>query len=496
MSYVQGISKRLDGLPLGGCLGVSGYYWGLLFKTGIGWAMDAMDTFLFTYLATDGWKLDIKNPDGTLLNGQQTGLLGSAAFAGSLVGALVFGPMADIYGRKPMFMVTLAIFMLCTLACGLAKSYEALLAFRFIGGIGLGGELPVASTLLQELVPTAIRGRMIVLLESFWSLGAMLAVLMAFQLTRIVSWRVVFYISAISMLYAAAIRFIVPESPKWLASVGRICEAKDVVFQIEKAHHIVPAKVSDSEAEYPVEEGMVSYDCSQLTTMERISLLFRGELLGRTIVLWTVWTCLSFTYYAIYIWLPDLRSKEPNGYNLNGSTGTMFFIIFWQFPGYLSAAYAVEVFGRKSTLAIYLICAGISAVAFGRVPNTQTNLMVSGACMSWFMLGSWGSLYAYTPENYPTPIRAMGASYPSAFSRIGAIAGPYVIPIMMDANYSTDTIMLMCAVVLVVAAIVLVGFGFEPRGQDVDHAPAIEFYLSARLKGRLVIVLSPNEEVH
>ncbi|OQR94297.1 alpha-N-acetylglucosaminidase (NAGLU) [Achlya hypogyna] len=480
MSNVQAIAHRLDHLPLGGCLGVSSYYWGLLAKTGFGWAMDSMDTFLFTYLGTNGWKIDIKNADGSALDGSQLGLLGSAAFAGSLVGALAFGQLADLYGRKPMFMLTLLIFMVATLVCGAANSYALLLAFRFIGGIGLGGELPVASTLVQELAPAPVRGRIIVLLESCWSIGCMLAVLLAFELSKIVSWRTVFYLSAIAMIYAIAVRFIVPESPKWLASVGRIHEAREITCRIERAHGIIPAKANEAVPPMPV-AGFDAYDLSSLSPLERVALMFRGEFLSRTIVLWIVWWCLSFSYYAVYIWLPDLRAKEPNGFSLNGSTGTMFFIIFWQFPGYISAAYFVEAIGRKTTLAVYLVGACVSAIAFGYVENTQINLMATGAFMSWFMLGAWGSLYAYTPENYPTPIRAMGASYPSAFSRIGAIVGPYVIPVLLQDDYSSDTVMLLCAGVLLVATAVLLVFGYEPRGRNVESAPCVESFVASFL---------------
>ncbi|KAF0717085.1 Aste57867_2504 [Aphanomyces stellatus] len=470
---VQAITDRLDALPIRGLFGISGHYWGLLGKTGFGWAMDSMDTFLFTYLASvnGGWKFEIKPTT------HQMSLLGSAAFAGSLVGAFTFGQLADIYGRRNMFMVTLLIFMVGTLLCGAANSFETMLAFRFLAGLGLGGELPVASALVQEMVPTRVRGRIIVILESFWSIGCMFAVLLAFELTKHVSWRTVFYLSAIPALWAVVIRFSVPESPKWLASVGRVGEANAIVEKIEAVHGVAVATGQVPVAHTTEAGGLWKY----LKPQDRIGLLFRGEFLARTIVLWTVWTGIAFSYYAIYVYLPIIRSKEVGGYNINKSTWSIFFIVFWQLPGYISASYLVEIIGRKITLFVYLIGAFTSSLAFGYVENTQRNLMITGAFMSWFMLGAWGSLYAYTPENYPTAIRATGCSYPGGISRIGAIAGPYVMPIMIDAGWSAGAIMWVAGgVPLLLISIVLLVFGFETRGQDLEACPKIDAILKAK----------------
>ncbi|KAH9104092.1 hypothetical protein AeMF1_019713 [Aphanomyces euteiches] len=484
MAGVKDITRRLDALPTTGFLGISSYYWGLLLKTGVGWAMDSMDTFLFTYLGSSkagegGWIKALKPTS------HEQGLLASAAFAGSLVGSFLFGQLADLYGRKTMFMVTLLIFMVGTLLCGAANNFGTMLTFRFLAGFGLGGELPVASALVQEMVPSAVRGRMIVILESFWSIGCMLAVLLSYELLKHVSWRTVFYLSAIPALWAAVIRFWVPESPKWLAHVGRVGEAEAIVETIEAKHGVTNKKTDEIDG-----EGADPLGWTALKPWDRIAILFRGEFLARTIVLWIVWIGIAFSYYAIYIWLPVIRSKEKGGHNINGSTWEMFFIVFWQLPGYISASYLVEIIGRKITLVIYLFCAFGSALAFGYVDNSQWNLLISGAFMSFFMLGAWGSLYAYTPENYPTGIRATGCSCPSGFSRIGSIAGPYVMPLMIDAGWSSKKIMWVAGgAPLLFITIVLLVFGFESRGQDLESVPKIEAYL--KNKAGVVELVTP-----
>ncbi|KAF0717083.1 hypothetical protein As57867_002495, partial [Aphanomyces stellatus] len=347
---VKEITRRLDALPTKGFLGISGHYWFLLLKCGVGWAMDSMDTFIFIYLGLvpGGWATDL----GIAVGSHEAGLLGSAAFAGSLFGSFLFGQLADVYGRKNMFMATLLVFMVGTLLCGVSNSFGLLLTFRFLAGFGLGGELPVASALVQEMVPTAVRGRIIVILESFWAIGCMIAVALSFELIKHVSWRVIFFISAIPALWAIVIRLAIPESPKWLASVGRMDEAEAIVAEIERKHGAPynPANKADLIPETTI--------WTNLTQRERVGLLFQGEFLSRTLVLWTVWTGISFSYFSIFIWLPILRASD---YDINGSTWDTLFIVFWQLPGYVSAAYVVEIFGRKMTLFVYLMGSFASA---------------------------------------------------------------------------------------------------------------------------------------
>ncbi|KAH9104093.1 hypothetical protein LEN26_010284 [Aphanomyces euteiches] len=480
---VQAITRRLDALPTIGCLNISPYYWGMLFKTGFGWAMDSMDTFIFIYLGLvkDGWASDLGIASGS----HESGLLGSAAFAGSLFGSFLFGQLADLYGRKSMFMVTLVIFMVGTLLCGTSNSFGALLIFRFLTGIGLGGELPVASVLVQEMAPTPVRGRIIVVLESFWAIGCMLAVILCNELIKYVSWRVIFYISAIPALYAIVIRLCLPESPKWLASVGRMAEAEAIVQSIELAHGVASHPIEGEKDTTPLASMWTN-----LSQCERVALLFQGESLSRTVVLWTVWTGISFTYFSIFTWLPILRASD---YDINGSTWQMLLIVFWQLPGYLSAAFAVEIFGRKMTLFVYLMGSFGAAMAFGYVEGTEANLLITGSLMSWFMLGAWGSLYAYTPENYPTNIRAMGCAYPGGVSRVGAIAGSYIVPIMLGAGWGIKTIMWVAGGgPLIFIAIVLLVFGYETRGKDLEACPRVEAIVKQKAGLDEIVVETPG----
>ena len=178
------VAERLERLP------ISRIHRRLLVIHGLGWLFDAMDvgiiTFVLAALARD-WHL----------RSNEIGSIASSGLAGMFVGALLAGIIADRFGRKAVFQITLLIFSLTTLLCALAWSVNSMMLFRFLVGIGLGGELPVACSLLCEFIPTRHRGKYLVLLESFWAVGWLLAALVAFLLIPRYGWKIGFVAGAI-----------------------------------------------------------------------------------------------------------------------------------------------------------------------------------------------------------------------------------------------------------------------------------------------------------
>ncbi|CAI5717579.1 unnamed protein product [Hyaloperonospora brassicae] len=458
---VQRITQRIDAIgerAPGVFMGLSWYYLKLILLTGFGWAMDSMETFIFTYCA-ELIRQDIPQTP------PQASFLGGAVFVGSFIGSFPFGTLADKYGRRPIFMVTLVLFLAGLGFCALSWNVTSITCARIISGIGLGGELPVASTLVQELSPRKTRGKIIVLLESFWAVGCMMAVVMAFAAAPKIGWRETFFICCAPVVYAIVIRLYIPESPKWLASVGRYDEAVAIVEAIERAHGLEPY---DPKTDVESIES-VAVVPPQLPTshIKRIGLLFGRQFRVRTIVLWTLWFGISMSYFAIFIYLPTLISLK--GFDMNAQWETILIITAFQLPGYFAAAGLVEVIGRKQTLVVFLIGAFLSAIAMGYVDATKTPVMITGSFTSFFMLGAWGCVYAYTPENYPTAIRGMGAAYPSGFSRIGSFSGPYLCASMFGSwNVSLEGIMWVFGGLLMVVSAIVLFFGYEPRGKNVE----------------------------
>ena len=442
---------RLDRVPL------NRFHWRLLILSGLGWMFDAMDVLMLSFLLTPvraEFKLDATG----------VGLVASATFVGMFIGAAAAGRLADRYGRRAVFTTTLVIFSIGSLLSALAPTFETLLAARIIAGLGLGGELPVAATLVSELSPRAQRGRMIVLLESFWAYGTILAGIVAITVVANYGWRWGFAVGALPALYVAYLRRALPESPRFLAEKGRAPEADAVVRRVERAGG--GALLTLAPAVAPARAGRTS-----------ISELFSGRYARRTVMLWILWFGVVLTYYGIFLWIPSILAGR--GLSQVRSNEFFFLSTLAQVPGYFSAAWLVERWGRKWTLVAYLLGTAVSAFMFGNYGTGSDNINLNGlfiwaALLSFFNLGAWGVVYTYTPELYPTSVRATGSGVAAAVGRVGGIIGPYLTPVLVPAIAVNGTFALFMALLLITAAAVAL-LGEETRGRSLEEiAPEAE----------------------
>ena len=436
---------RLDRVPL------NRFHWRLLILSGLGWMFDAMDVLMLSFLLTPirgEFKLDATG----------VGLVASATFVGMFIGAAAAGRLADRYGRRAVFTTTLVIFSVGSLLSALAPTFETLLAARIIAGLGLGGELPVAATLVSELSPRAQRGRMIVLLESFWAYGTILAGIVAITVVANYGWRWGFAVGALPALYVAYLRRALPESPRFLAEKGRAPEADAVVRRVERAGG--GALLTLAPAIAPTRAGRT-----------RISELFSGRYVRRTVMLWILWFGVVLTYYGIFLWIPSILATR--GLSEVRSNEFFFLSTIAQVPGYFSAAWLVERVGRKPTLVVYLLGTAASAFMFGN-SGTGTDAFIWAALLSFFNLGAWGVVYTITPELYPTSVRATGSGVAAAVGRIGGIIGPYLTPVLVTAIAVNGTFAVFMALLVVTAAVVAF-LGEETRGRSLEEiAPEAE----------------------
>ncbi|MBB6176211.1 MULTISPECIES: MFS transporter [Anoxybacillus] len=387
----------------------------LLWIAGLGWLFDAMDVGMLSFIMAalqKEWNL----------TAEQMGWIGSVNSIGMAVGALVFGLLADRIGRKQVFIITLLLFSIGSGLSALATTLTVFLILRFFIGMGLGGELPVASTLVSESVPAHERGKVVVLLESFWAGGWLIAALISFFIIPSYGWQMALILGAVPALYAIYLRMNLPDSQKFIAT------------KIERR-----------------------------SVWRNIADVWAKPYAKQTTMLWILWFAVVFSYYGMFLWLPSVMVMK--GFSLIKSFEYVLIMTLAQLPGYFSVAWLIERIGRKAVLVIYLIGTALSAYFFGNA-ETATALMTFGALLSFFNLGAWGALYAYTPEQYPTVIRATGAGMAASFGRIGGILGPLLVGYLVAQNVSITMIFAMFCIAIFIGALAVFFLGKETKQQE------------------------------
>lgn len=394
-------NERLDRLPFNSA------HRRLLVSAGIGWAFDAMDVGLVSFVVTA-----IAADPHFHLDATQKSWVLSIGFIGMAIGAALGGWLADRWGRKNVFTITMIVFGIANGAMAFSWTLTMLLIARFVIGLGLGAELPVASTLVSEFSPTQQRGRITVLLESFWALGWILAAMIGYFViptTGDWGWRWALLIGAIPLVYAIVVRRSIPESVRFLEAQGDTEGAERSVRYFESASNIAPV-VSAPARPLP-----------RIRTRE----LFGRKYVRITVAIWATWFLVNFSYYGAFTWLPSLLADQFG--SLTRSFGYTLTISLAQIPGYFLAAWLVERWGRRTTLSVFLAVSALAAFLFAQ--STSVSQVIGfGMLLSAANLGAWGVLYAVTPEIYPTRLRAAASGASAACGRIAAIIAPLLVP--------------------------------------------------------------------
>ncbi|WP_369901630.1 MFS transporter [Bacillus manliponensis] len=386
----------------------------LLGIAGLGWLFDAMDVGILSFIMAA-----LQKDWG--LTAEQVGWIGSVNSIGMAVGALVFGILADKIGRKSVFIITLLLFSVGSGLTAFTTTLAMFLLLRFFIGMGLGGELPVASTLVSESVAPHERGKIVVLLESFWAGGWLIAALISYFVIPTYGWQMAMILSALPAFYALYLRWNLPDSPQF-----------DKVKQ-------------------------------RPSVLENIKSVWSGEYRKATIMLWILWFCVVFSYYGMFLWLPSVMVLK--GFSLIKSFQYVLIMTLAQLPGYFTAAWFIERLGRKFVLVTYLLGTAGSAYLFG-VADSLAILLTAGMLLSFFNLGAWGALYAYTPEQYPTVIRGTGAGMAASFGRIGGILGPLLVGYLVTTNAPVSIIFTIFCAAIVVGALAVLILGQETKQRE------------------------------
>jgi putative MFS transporter len=436
------IAARLERLPL------TSYQRGIFAIIATAWFFDSMDLGALTFVLGP-----IRQSFG--LSTSEAGILSSMSFLGMFLGAASAGVLADHFGRARIFQVSMIFWGAGSILCGLAPSVQTLAAARILVGFGMGMEFPVAQSMVSEIIPAKQRGRYIALLEGFWPVGFIASGLLSFVVLSISDWRWVFILQGVPAIFVLIVRRYVPESPRWLASHGDAACADRVMTEIEAK---VSQRLNGAALPFPSPQAFATRQSRGWPT------LFAAGYARRTVMLWCLWFFALLGFYGLTTWLGALL--QAKGFPVTQSVFYTILISLAGIPGFLTAAWLIEWLGRKLTLVAALLGAAVACYFYGAAED-QNQLIAAGLCMQFCTFGMWSALYAYTPELYPTHVRATGTGFASAVGRIGSLIGPTLIGFVLPAAGQSGVFAL-GAGAFVAAALVVLVLGEETKGRMLE----------------------------
>jgi putative MFS transporter len=425
---------------------------------------DGVDTLAIAYalpVLTAAWHL----------SPQKAGVLISAGYAGQLIGGVCFGWLADRIGRVSTIRYTIAIYAALSLICALSWNYSSLLVFRVLQGLGLGGEVPVAAAYINEFAKAKTRGRFVLLYEQTYSAGRLVAALLGVWVVTRLGWRYLFLIGALPATLVIFLRRWLPESPRWLASQGRLEEAGRAVREIELQVRSARPKVAkpewtEPEGTEPSPPALAKVRASLSPRLDWKE-LFRGVYRARTATTWIIWFAAFLLLNGLGNWAPTLYTTV---FRLPLETALRYGLVSSAagFAGCVAVAFLIEWTGRRPWYILAFSLAGLACVClwFWRAPTARSFLFLTSITL--FFVNSIASVvFLHTPEIYPTRMRAFATSMASVWLRVASMVAPVFIGFTI-ARSSLSVVFLVFGVTAWLAAFVA-RFSVETKGRVLEE---------------------------
>ncbi len=374
----------------------------------------------------------------------EIGILISASYLGQLIGALLFSSIAERFGRTRGATAAVFIMSIMSLACALAGNFNALLATRFVQGIGIGGHMPVAAAYINELSQAIGRGRFFMLYEMIFPIGLMATGQIGARVVPSFGWQAMFLIGAIPGLIIAWFVWRLPESPRWLIGKGRFRQAEAIIEDIEAStEKRLDPDLSLDELPEPSPNARKTTSWREL-----LSATFRA----RTLAVWVLWASAYFIANGLNNWMPTLYNTVY-GLELQDSLFAASLTNVTQVALLLVCAFTIDRIGRRRWVTASFILGAIMLSLLGSFgAQSVIALMILGT-LSYGIIGSTNAvLYLYTPEIYPTRVRAIGTGLATSWLRLASAAAPAMVGLLVDSS-GIASVFLMFAGVAVVGAI-------------------------------------------
>ncbi len=386
----------------------------------------------------------------------QIGWLISVGYLGQFAGALLFGALAERFGRIRSAAGATALMSVMSLACAMTGSFSSLLALRLVQGIGVGGEMPVAAVYINELSKAQGRGRFFLLYELIFPVGLMATGQIGALVVPTLGWQIMFLIGGIPGLVIAALLLRLPESPRWLIGKGRLSEAEAIISEMEGSTAVGPPLRSARAMSVTERSGWIE--------------LLSGFYRGRTAVVWTLWASAFFITNGLNNWMPTLYNRVYH-LGLDQSLRAATLTNVAQVLLLLVCAFTIDRIGRRRWTVACFVAGAVLLATLGSFAAQSVTAVIILVTVSYGIVGSVNAvLYLYTPEIYPTRMRAIGTGSATCWLRLSSAAGPLLVGYLVAAK-GTESVFLMFAAAGVIGALAAT-FMLETRNRRLeDLAP-------------------------
>jgi MFS family permease len=395
----------------------------------------------------------------------QVGLIGAAAVLGAVAGCLTLGPFTDKFGRKTLYLVDLGFFVVFALLSALAWDVWSLIVIRFLLGVGIGADYPISATYVAETMPSRVRGRMVAATIGFQALGMLVGALIGLLILALdpdeSAWRWMLAMGAIPAIIMIILRSWVPESPRWLATQGRLAEAQQAAVQLLGPDGIHRTDLGLEESAGKAETSLA---------------LFSRKLLPRTILACVPWFLMDIATYGIGLFTPIIlgtlafsnTSADPFARLITNVEGAAFLDLFL-IVGFALGILLIERLGRIHLQLIGFAMMTVALVMLAVSGGNTVLVFVAFILFNTFMnLGPNTTTYVIPAELFPTRLRASGHGLAAAAGKLGAACGIFFLPVF-NADYGISVTLLFVAAASGLGFLVTWWFQLETTGKTLQE---------------------------
>ncbi|HEU5380165.1 MAG TPA: MFS transporter [Ktedonobacteraceae bacterium] len=434
------------------------FYKILLLVIFLGTAFDNMDqvtcSFILPMMRME-WNLDYI----------QGSYMPTAALLGTCVGAIFWGMISDRIGRRQALTYTILLFSATNLIQTHSWNYAQFTITCFFMGVGVGGEIPLAFTMLSEFMPAHLRTRteMVVGILAI-VLGYAFSAVSAHFLLPLFGWKSLFYVQALPALLVVVVRLKLPESPRYLLTAGKEEEAWRVAAEIKRRTGGNYDPLDDAVADLSTED-------KRQTPIEGLRMLWRDLYRRRTVANWLFGFFIGFFEFAFIIWLPT--TLQNLGYSDAQSVNYPMLINFFAIPSVFVALYLLHKGGSKLVLTIYPLVSGVFMLILGgflpQIAAQPVFLVLVGGVIFFFGTTLLGIFPPYSSEVYPTEVRGTGSGWAAGFTRIGSFIGPLFGGVLLSLHVSAQIVLVIFGAPLLVGSLVMLLYGVQTHNQSLEH---------------------------